>query len=80
LGFGKGAQETVKVGTMLLTSMGGRPNLEERASQMFEKAAEKVPVGFKLKISPAKKAIDAIEKRISVGDKTPVKDFLIDRF
>lgn len=79
LGFGKGTQEGVKAGTMLLTSLGGRPKLEERASQMFEKAAEKVPVGYKLKIAPAQKAINAIEKRISVGDKTPAKAFLTDR-
>ena len=76
LGLSKPWQQGIKVGTMLASSLYGKPSLEKQASQLYNTAEETLPQGIKLSAKPIEQSIDKLRKVLSHGDMTPSKEFI----
>jgi hypothetical protein len=79
LGLGKTGQENAKLGTMLLTNLGFKPNLEKTAKQAYEVAQENIP-DVEVSSQPLNKAIARLEDLATrPGIATPSKKFALER-
>ena len=86
LGFGEGAQEAVKLGTMLGTSMMGLPGSRSYASKLYNSAEKNIPEAALVEFGPIRKQIEQARKgirgglgqRLTVDSKEFLQDFIGD--
>ena len=86
LGFGEGAQEAVKLGTMVGTSMMGLTGSRSYASKLYNSAEKNIPEAALVEFGPIRKQIEQARKgirgglgqRLTVDSKDFVQDFIGD--
>lgn len=80
-GFSEPWQKGIKVGSMLLSSLWGKPTLKKQASDLYDTVEAEAPITSKIKLGaePIEDAIEKVRKVLGRGDLTPSKQFAGER-
>jgi hypothetical protein len=79
LGAGEGTQSGVKLGTMLVASMGGQKQLVQHMNKLYQTAEESIPKNASISSSKLQPELKKLSSILDKGEMTESKQFLRDR-
>lgn len=79
LGAGEGTKTGVKLGTMLVASMGGQKQLVQHMNKLYQTAEESIPKNAVISSEKLQPELKKLSSVLDKGEMTPSKEFLRDR-